>query len=462
MYLNKLLYERVSLDRPVIVGLVGAGRFGTTVAAQLGQMSGVRLAVICDLRKINALAALRAGGADSTIIHSNDPSMVAEAVSEGRPVWTTEIDALAQSPVEVVVEATGNAVVAVRTALAAIRNKKHIVMVTVEADVTVGPLLNMKAREAGVVYTLADGDQPICTNRLVDWARCLGYRVVAAGRGTRYYPSDGVGRPDEAFARYGYDDDLVQRRRLNAQMYNSFRDGSKAQIEMTALSNMTGLVPDRRGMHEPSAGIGDLARIFALEEDGGILSQTGVVDLANAVGGDDNALLPDQIATGVWIVIGIEDPLLREDVGFYGLPVSTHGKYAAYYRTFHLCGIETPLSILEAALLETPSGSPAWPPVADVITVAKRKLEPGEILDGSGGSAVRGLIERYETSLAEDLLPLCMSAGARLNQPVEPRQPITFDMVDIDETCPLAQLRREQDKTFERAQSIGTTATTTG
>ena len=458
MYLNKLLSERLSLDQPVTVGLVGAGRFGTTVAAQLGQMSGVRLAAICDLREINALAALKAGGAGPTIIHSDDPSTVAEAVSEGRPVWTTKIGALAQSPVEVVVEATGNSEVAARTAIASIENKKHIVMVTVEADVTVGALLNRKAKEAGVVYTLADGDQPICTKRLVDWARCLGYRVVAAGRGTRYYRSDWTGRPDEAFTRYGYNDELVQRRRMNAQMYNSFRDGSKAQIEMTALANMTGLVPDKRGMHEPSAGIGDLARLFALEEDGGILSQTGVVDLANAVGSDDKTLLPDHIATGVWIVIGTDDPLLREDVGFYGLPVSKHGKYAAYYRTFHLCGIETPMSILEAALLETATGGPAWPPVADVVTVAKRSLDSGVLLDGSGGSTVRGVIERYETSLAEGLLPLCMSAGARLNQPAEPHQPITFDMVDIDESSTLCQLRRAQDNMFDRMRGIDATA----
>ena len=452
MYLNKLLSERIALDQPVTVGLVGAGRFGTTVAAQLGQMSGVRLAVVCDLREINARAALEAGGADSTIIHSDDPSTVAGAVSEDRPVWTTQIDALAQSPVEVVVEATGNPEVAAHTALAAIENKKHIVMVTVEADVTVGPLLNMKAKEAGVVYTLADGDQPICAKRLVDWARCLGYRVVAAGRGTRYYRSDWTGQPDEAFNRYGYNDELVQRRRMNAQMYNSFRDGSKAQIEMTALANMTGLVPDKRGMHEPSAGIGDLARIFALEDDGGILRQTGVVDLANAVGSDDRTMLPDHIATGVWIVISTDDPLLREDIGFYGLPVSTHGKYAAYYRTFHLCGIETPMSIVEAALLETATGSPAWPPVADVVTVAKSSLKEGDILDGSGGITVRGVIERYGASLAGGLLPLCMSAGARLNQPAEARQPITFDMVDIDESSTLCQLRRAQDDIFGRVQ----------
>ncbi len=454
MYLNKLLSERAASKRPVLVGLVGAGRFGTTVAAQLGQMTGIRLAAICDLREINARAALEATGADQAVLVSDHPATVAQAVEDGRPVWTTQIDALAQSPLEVVVEATGNASVAVRTALAAIENRKHIVMVTVEADVTVGSLLNRKAQEAGVVYTLADGDQPISTKRLVDWARCLGYRIVAAGRGTVYHPTDWDGRPEDAFARYGYDDGMVERRRLNAQMYNSFRDGSKAQIEMTALANMTGLVPDRRGMHEPSARIDDLARLFTLEEDGGLLSQAGVVDLANAVSPDGKTLLPDNIATGVWVIISTERPLLQEDLGFYHLPVSINGKYAAYYRNYHLCGIETPMSILEAVLLRTPTGSPAWPPVADVVTIAKHRLEPGDVLDGSGGATVRGMIDRHEVSMKEGLLPLSMSTGARMTKPADAGQPITYDMVEIDERSPLTQLRREQEGKIRQMNKV--------
>ncbi len=445
MYLNELFAERAASNRPILVGLVGAGRFGTTVAAQLGQMKGVRLAGVCDLRETNARAALEAAGVGPTIVTSDDPATVAQAVADGRPVWTTQIEALAQAPVEVIVEATGIPTVAVRTALAAIENNKHIVMVTVEADVTVGPLLNRKAQQAGVVYTLADGDQPIVTKRLVDWARCLGYQIVAAGRGARYYPTDWDGRPEEAFTRYGYSDDLVKRRRLNPQMYNSFRDGSKAQIEMTALANMTGLVPDQRGMHEPSAGLRDLARLFALQEDGGLLSQAGVVDLANAVGPDGRSLLPDHLASGVWVVVTSDQPLLQEDLGFYGLPAAVNGKYAALYRDYHLCGIETPMSVLEAALLQTPTGAPSWPPVADVITVAKHRLEAGTVLDGSGGATVRGMIERHEVSLLEKLLPLCMSAGARLKKPAETRQPITYDMVELDEKSLLVRLRREQD-----------------
>lgn len=446
--LIEALDERARSGRPIRVALVGAGRFGTTVVAQLGQMPALRLSVVCDLRAENARGAWeayrRGDLVTDGILRAETPTEVASAVEDGRPVWTSDVEAAVQAPVDVVVEATGLPEVAARTALGAIQAGHHVVMVTVEADVLIGPLLHRYARQAGVVYTLTDGDQPAVTRRLVDWARALGYSVVAAGRGTRFYPSDAVGLPEEAFARYGYPEDLVTRRRFNAQMYNSFRDGSKAQIEMCALANSTGLVPDCRGMHEPSAGLADLPRVFARKVDGGLLERTGVVELANCVGPDGRDV-PAGIPNGVFVVLETENPILQEDLPFYGLPAAVQGRYAAFYRPFHLCGIETPLSIAEAALLGRPTAAPLLTPVADVIAVAKRDLRAGDLLDGSGGRNVRAIIERAEVVRAERLLPEGLAYGVTLRRDVAQGEPITWDMVELREDSLALRLRREQD-----------------
>ena len=310
------LEERAAADRPVRVGLVGAGRFGTSVAAQLGRMRGLRLVAVADVRRSNAQAALDAAGWDATDVQTTDSAaVVRERVHAGRAVIVEAADLLAGAPLDVVVEATGRPEVSARVIPGLLRAGIHVVNVTVEADVLLGALFRRQAESAGVVYSLADGDQPICTKRLYDWAVGLGYRVIAAGRGTRRYPTDRTLTPAEAFARWGVDEEHVQRRRLNAQMYNSFVDGSKAQIESTAIANMTGLVPDVRGMHEPSVAVTDLPNMLRRREDGGILGAEGVVELANAVAPDGKSLLPDHIANGVWAVVTTEQPLLREGHG---------------------------------------------------------------------------------------------------------------------------------------------------
>jgi predicted homoserine dehydrogenase-like protein len=451
--LVEALRARAASGRPVRVTLVGAGRFGTTVAAGIGQMPALKLSVVCDLRTENARGAWEAADGKEVseqmaYMSAGDTGDLASLVDDGRPVATNDVAAAVAAPVDVVVEATGVPEIATRTALGAIRAGHHVVMVTVEADVLLGPTLKRYADEAGVVYTLTDGDQPAVTKRLCDWAQALGYEIVAAGRGTRYYPSDAVGVPEEAFARYGYSEDLVTRRRFNAQMYNSFRDGSKAQIEMCALANLTGLVPDRRGMHEPGVGIPDLAKVFALKRDGGILDRSGVVELANCVGSDGEDV-DRGIAIGVFAVVKTNNPILAEDLPFYGLPgagVATGtGGYAAFYRPFHLCGIETPLSIAEAALLHLPTAAPRSTPAADVVAVAKRDLKAGDVLDGSGGKNVRGVIERAEVARAERLLPEGLAYRVPLTRDVAQGEPITWDMVQLPEDSVAVRLRREQD-----------------
>jgi predicted homoserine dehydrogenase-like protein len=350
----------------------------------------------------------------------------------------------AHGTADVVVEVTGVPNVAALVISEALTHGRHVINVTVESDILLGALFARLAAANGVVYSVADGDQPGVTRRLIDWAETLGYRVVAAGRGTRFYPGDADGQPEEAFARYGFSAELTERRRFNPKMYNSFRDGSKAQIEMTSLANMTGLVPDVRGMHQPSAGVGDLARLFCPREYGGLLAREGVVDLCNAVAPDGVSLMPDELTNGVWVVLGTDNPLLGEDLGLWGLPAHA-GRFAALYRPYHLCGVETPLSIVDAGLHGRPTGAPRRTPTAECVAVAKHDLRAGEILDGSGGKLVVGLIERAEVARAEGLLPLGLADNTPLLRDIPAGQAITHADVRLDETSLAVRLRRQQD-----------------
>lgn len=446
------LAERERVRKPIRVGIIGTGKFGSSVAHQLSRMAGVRLVALADLFPDKAQAVFVRNGLNADdITHAGDARAIAEAIERGQVAVTDDPLALCAAPLDVVVEATGVPENGARIGAAAIDQGKHIVMVNMETDVAIGPLLHQRARSAGVVYTVADGDQPGCIMRLVDWAQALGLEVVVAGRGTRRFGSDRAGDPDEAFARYGFDPALVREQQLNAQMYNSFRDGSKSQIEMCSVANMTGLVPDVRGMHEPSATSDDLASVFTLQAEGGVLNEFGVVELANAVAPDGVTVLPNHLDIGVFIIVRTDHARIASDLGFYGLKLGPDGTTAAHYRPYHLCGIEAPLSVVEAALYGKPTGAPIGVPVADVIAIAKRDLRAGERLDGSGGKTVYGLIERQAIARAERLLPLTLTNGVHLTRDVAADQPITYDAIERPPDSLLWSLRAEQDARFAGA-----------
>lgn len=443
------LAERERAGKPVRVGIVGAGKFGSAVAHQLSRMAGVRLVALADLFPDKATAVFVRNGLDAEdVIHAGDPTAIARAMDSGKVAVTDDPLALCAAPLDVIVEATGVPENGARIGAAAIAGGKHIVMVNMETDVAVGPLLHHRAKAAGVIYTVADGDQPGCIMRLVDWAQALGLEVVVAGRGTRRFSFDREGDPDEAFARYGFAPELIREQQLNAQMYNSFRDGSKSQIEMCSVANMTGLIPDIRGMHEPSATISDLATVFSLQAEGGVLNEFGVVELANAVAPDGMTVLPNHLDIGVFIVVRTDHARIAQDLGFYGLKMGPDGTTAAHYRPYHLCGIEAPLSIAEAGLYGKSTGAPIGVPVADVIAVAKRDLKAGDLLDGSGGKTVYGLIERADIARAENLLPLTLTDSVRLTCSVAADQPITYAMIERPADSFLWSLRAEQDEMF--------------
>ena len=225
---------------------------------------------------------------------------------------------------------------------------------------------------------------------IIEWAWSLGLEVVAAGRGTILFADDPQGTPDNTAARFGFDEETLQRRNISLKMYNSFRDGTKAQVEATAIANMAGLVPDIRGMHEPSCNLADIPQKFSLVEEGGLLSQRGVIELANSVAEDGKTQLANPLGMGVFVVVRSEHPFTVEDLATYDLHPGGDGKNFLLYRPYHLVAVEAPITIAKVALYGLPTGAPRSVPTADVIAVAKRDLKAGETLDGGGGYTVLG------------------------------------------------------------------------
>ena len=369
-----------------------------------------------------------------------------QMTQNGKPAITEDGLLVARTDLlDVVVEATGIPEVGARLAYETITHHKHLIMVNVEADVTVGPFLRRLADNAGVVYSLVDGDQPGMTMNIVEWAKTLSLEIVAAGRGTVFYDNDQAGTPDTVAERFGFDEEMLERREINLKMFNSFRDGSKAQIEMCALANMTGLLPDVRGMHEPSVNIADIPQIFSLVEEGGLLQQHGVVELANSVRPDSRTLLEDPLRMGVFVVIRTDHPFIQEDLHSYHLHSSDNGQNYLLYRPYHLVAVEAPISIVKAVLYGKATGSPLATPVTEVITVAKRDLKRGELLDGSGGYTVNGLIERVEIARQSGFLPLGLAYDVKLKQDVSQGTVITYEMVTLNQDSFVLKLRRLQD-----------------
>ena len=447
---SRQLAERAAENNPIRVGIIGAGKFGAGLVAQLSQMQGMVASAIADINLEHAISAYTVSSVPTDAIsHVRNVNAMNDAIRSGKRAITEDGMQIIESDlIDVVVEATGIPEVGARMAYHTLMHKKHLVMVNVETDVTVGPLLRRLADNAGVVYTLVDGDQPGVTMNIVEWSRTLGFEIVAVGRGTIFYDDDRAGIPDTVPQRFGFSQELIERRTINFKMFNSFRDGSKAQIEMTSLANMAGLPPDVRGMHEPSVDIADIAEVFSLKEEGGILSRHGVVELANSVATDGKTMLDNPLRMGVFVVIRTEHPFTQEDLASYNLYPGGNGKNYLLYRPYHLVAVEAPISIAKAALYGQPTGTPLPTPVADVITVAKRDLKAGEILDGSGGYTVNGLIERVEIACAENLLPLGLSDGIKLKCDVSQGEAISYDMVELDEDSFVLKLRRLQDATL--------------
>jgi predicted homoserine dehydrogenase-like protein len=369
------------------------------------------------------------------------------ALRDGTTCVLDDATALANvEGVDCIIEATGHPVAGVRHALLAIEGGKHVVMVNVEADVLCGPLLAARARERGVVYSMAYGDQPALICELVDWGRACGFEITAAGKGMNFEPRYRYSTPDTVWGFFGWSEDQVARGDFNAKMYNSFTDGTKAAIEMAAVANCTGLGCPDDGLGFPPAGLHDLARVFRPASDGGRLARFGLLDIATSQEPDGREVL-NNIRFGVFVTFRARNAYTRDCFAQYGLLTDPSGWYASLWRPFHLIGLEASVSVLSAVLRGEPTGTPTEFR-ADAVATAKRNLAAGEMLDGEGGYLAWGKAIPATVSLGLGALPIGLAAGIRLRRSVARDQVIRFDDVELDRDQDVVALRREMERRF--------------
>ncbi|MEM9781437.1 MAG: Gfo/Idh/MocA family oxidoreductase [Pseudomonadota bacterium] len=418
MNLARLASERGRDGRPVRAGLIGAGKFGTMFLAQVPHIDGLDVTAIADLDPERTRRALSETGWDTAAI-------------ERTTLLDSGADVVARDDVDVVIEATGNAVAGVDHALAAIAAGRHVVMVNVEADVLAGPALAVRAAAAGVVYSMAYGDQPALVAEMVDWARATGFRVAAAGKGTRYLPAYHKVTPAEVWTHYGITPQAAAAAGMNPKMFNSFLDGTKSAIEMAAIANACALDVPSGGLAFPPCGVDDLAHLMRPRAEGGVLEARGIAEVVSSLERDGRPVFRD-LRWGVYVILEAPTPYAASCFGQYGLQTDASGRFAAMFKPYHLIGLELSVSVLSAALRGEPTGR-AEACRAGVVCVAKRDLAEGEVLDGEGGYMVWGRARPAADAAAG--LPMGLADGARLTRPVRAGDEIALDAV---ETAPSA------------------------
>jgi len=427
--LYKKLLERK--DNPLRIGLIGAGKFAAMYLAQVPKTPGVELVGIADLSPANAKENLKRVGWDPARI----------------PPITEDWQKLVANPkIDIVVEATGNPPAAVEHILGAFKHGKHVVNVTVEADAFCGPLLARKAAEAGVVYSLAYGDQPALICDLVDWARTAGFQVVAAGRGHKWLPHFAQSTPETVWGHYGLTPEQAKVGGLNPKMFNSFLDGSKPAIETTAVCNATGLTPAPGGLEYPPGSIDEIPSLMRPREEGGVLHHKGQVEVISSLR-KDGTPIPYDIRFGVFVVFEGETDYIRRCFEEYGVKTDPSGRYACLYKRWHLIGLEVGISVASVGLRGEATGcATGWR--ADAVAFAKKDLGKSEILDGEGGYTVAGRLVPAEVSLREGYLPLGLAHHWKLLKPIQAGQPLRWSDVAFDAASPAVKLRREMESGF--------------
>jgi predicted homoserine dehydrogenase-like protein len=435
-------------DNPLRIGVIGAGKFGAMYIAQVPNTPGVHLAGIADLSPDNARRNLQRVGWD---VEKTLTSTLDAALKERRTHVSDDWRALVSHPaIDIIVESTGHPLAAVEHALEAFRHGKHVVMVTVEADAFCGPLLAKKAAQAGVVYSLAYGDQPAIICDLVDWARAAGFSVVAAGRGHKWLPHFSQSTPETVWGYYGLTPEQAAIGGLNPKMFNSFLDGSKPALEMSAVCNATGLTPAPGGLAFPPAAVDDIPFVMRPREEGGQLHHKGQVEVVSSLERDGRVIAYD-IRFGIWVVFEGETEYVRRCFMEYGVKTDPSGRYACMYKRWHLIGLEVGISVASVGLRGEPTGcATGWR--ADAVATAKRGLKAGELLDGEGGYTVVGRLMSAQDSLAQDCLPLGLAHGWKLLKPVAAGQPVKWSDVAVDASSTAVKFRREMEAQFRAPQ----------
>ena len=446
MNLSFMLAERAAANRPVRIGQIGAGKFGTMHMAQCRLTKGMHLVGLADLMPERARERLIGVQWPKEQV---DATSLAEALKTGKTLVTDNAMALIGCPeIEVIIEVTGDPAIGIRHALAAIEHGKHVVMVNVEGDALAGPLLAKRAREKGVVYSMAWGDQPALICEHIDWARSCGFEITAAGKGTRYNTHYHHSNPDTVWDILDKYLTIKDRSHINPKMFNSFIDGTKSGIEMTAVCNAMGLVPQSNGLAFPPASRFELSEVCKPKADGGTLEKAGVTEVVSSVTRDE-ADIPHHLSMGTYVVITSESAYARQCFGEYNMLQDKSGKYAALYRPTHMIGLELGLSVASAVLRKEPTGTSRYFN-SDVVATAKRALKKGEILDGEGGFCVWGKQTPADVSLKEGLLPLGLAQHVKLKTDIKEGQRLKWSDVEIDTTDFAYKFRREMEAAFGR------------
>jgi predicted homoserine dehydrogenase-like protein len=444
------LYSKLKqLQRPLRVGLIGAGKFAAMYVAQVPKTPGVHLVGIADIAPDSAKQNLERVGWKH---EQYGAASLDAALEEKRTHLSDNWEALVAHPaIDIVIEATGNPPAAVEHVLSCFKNKKHVVMVTVEADAICGPLLARKAAEADVVYSLAYGDQPALICDLVDWARAAGFSVVAAGRGHKWLPHYAQSTPETVWGYYGLTPEQAERGGLNPKMFNSFLDGSKPAIETTAVCNATGLTPAPEGLLYPPGSVDEIPALMRPKSEGGVLHHKGQVEVVSSLH-RDGTVIPYDIRFGVWVVFEGETDYIRRCFEEYGVKTDPSGRYACMYKRWHLIGLEVGISVASVGLRREPTGcATGWR--ADAVSIAKRNLAAGEILDGEGGYTVVGRLMTASDSLSQGCLPLGLAHGWKLVRNELAGQPVKWTDVAVDANFTAVRVRREMESSLTAARN---------
>ena len=449
MNLHRQLRRRAATGQPIRVAVVGCGKFASMFLAQVRCTPGMEVVWVVDLAVERARQNLEAVGYPADAVRA---ASLDAAIAQGG-IWCSDgLDEHVADPrLDVVVEATGDPGAGCDHALRAIAAGKHVVMVNVEADVTVGPLLAAEARRQNVVYGFAYGDQPALIAELVDWARTCGLEVVAAGKGTRYLPRFHRSTPETVWQNMGFDPEMARRAGMNPKMFNSFVDGTKSAIEMAAVANATGLLPQKKGLGFPACGTADLAQLLRPARDGGVLEHAGTVEVVADLERDGRAVR-DHLRWGVYVTFKAPSDYAARCLREYGVVASEDG-YAALWRPFHLIGLELGVSIAHAVLLGDATGQTRGF-VGDVVATAKRTLQAGERLDGEGGSTVYGRLMRAEDSLALRALPMGLANNLQLKHPIAADAVVTWDDVSVPLNAAIANARKKLEENFSDLRTL--------
>jgi len=421
------LAKHAQNGKPIRLGVIGAGEMGTDLVTQVMLMDGIEIAAIAARRPVTAFAALViAYGNDELGVEVNTPSAISSAIERGKIAITPDVELMVTNPqIDVVIDATGKPGVAADYLINAMQHGKHILMMNVEADVTIGRYLKAEADRLGVIYSLGAGDEPSSCMELIEFASALGLTIVSAGKG-KNNPLKHDAVPSD------YEEEAT-RRNMNARVLVEFIDGSKTAVEMAAIANATGLVPDIPGMHGPKASREDLAKVLIPKSDGGILSNVGVVDYTIGKG----------VAPGVFVIAKATHPRIIERMDDLHVGI---GPYYGFFRPYHLTSLEVPLTAARMMLYGKADMVPLTKPVAEVCAIAKRDMTVGETIDAIGETCYRSYTMKVKDAKEKSCLPVGLLEGGKVIAPIKKGELISNKNALPDKSTKLYQLRKKQDQ----------------